>query len=78
MKLNSDKSSQSREDSTSFFENINKLVWTVDDVAKELNCSIRHVRKLVSKNRIPYFKVGRLVRFSPLKISVWLQNGGTR
>lgn len=68
----------SNEKSASFFEINNKLVWTVDDVAKELNCSTRHIRKLVSRNRIPFFKVGRLVRFSPFKISAWLQNGGTK
>ena len=56
----------------------NKLVWTVADVAKELNCSARHVRKMVSDDSIPYCKVGRLVRFSPQRISEWLQKGGTR
>jgi excisionase family DNA binding protein len=61
------------------FENgIVKLVWTVDDVANELKCSVRHIRKLVSEDRIPFFKVGRLVRFSPLRLREWLQKGGTR
>jgi excisionase family DNA binding protein len=59
-----------------FFEN--KLVWTVSDVARELGCSTRHIRKMVSDDNIPYCKVGRLVRFSPLRISEWLRNGGTR
>jgi excisionase family DNA binding protein len=56
----------------------NKLVWTVDDVASELKCSRRHVRQLVSEDRIPYSKIGRLVRFSPLRLSEWLRKGGTR
>lgn len=56
----------------------NKLVWTVSDVARELNCSPRHVRQLVSEDKIPYAKIGRLVRFSPLKILKWLHQGGTR
>ncbi len=73
MKLNSEKSN---ENSTQFFEI--KLVWTVADVARELDCSARHVRKLVSNDCIPYCKVGRLVRFSPLRISEWLLKGGTR
>jgi excisionase family DNA binding protein len=55
-----------------------KLVWSVEDVAKELSVSVRHVYKLISENKIPYAKVGRLVRFSPVKISEWLQKGGTR
>jgi len=55
-----------------------KLVWSVHDVARELSVSVRHVRKLISSNQIPYSKVGRLVRFSPVKITEWLQKGGTR
>ncbi len=61
-----------------FDNGIVKLVWTVDDVANELKCSVRHIRKLVSEDRIPFFKVGRLVRFSPLRLREWLQKGGTR
>jgi len=64
------------EKSPTLFEN--KLVWTVHDVARELGCSPRHVRKLVSVDKIPYCKVGRLVRFSPLRLSEWLRKGGTR
>ena len=55
-----------------------KLVWSVEDVARELSVSVRHVYKLMSENQIPYCKVGRLVRFSPVKIAEWLQKGGTR
>ncbi len=55
-----------------------KLVWSVDDVARELSVSVRHVYKLMSGNKIPYSKVGRSVRFSPVKIAEWLQKGGTR
>ena len=55
-----------------------KLVWSVEDVAKELSISVRHVYRLISEDKIPYSKVGRLVRFSPMKIAEWLQKGGTR
>ena len=55
-----------------------KLVWSVEDVARELSVSVRHVYKLMSCNKIPYSKVGRSVRFSPVKIAEWLQKGGTR
>jgi excisionase family DNA binding protein len=61
-----------------FDNNIVKLVWTADDVARELQCSMRHVRKLVSEDKIPFFKIGRLVRFSPQRIREWLLKGGTR
>ena len=61
--------------SPSVFE---KLSWTVEDVARELKVSQRHIYKLISESRIPYFKLGRLVRFSPVRVSEWLQKGGTR
>lgn len=56
----------------------NKLVWTAEDVARELNVSLRYVYKLISNDRIPYSKVGRLVRFSPVRVIEWLNKGGTR
>ncbi len=56
----------------------NQFVWTVEDAAKELQCSVRHIRSLVSDGRIPYGKVGRLVRFSPPRVREWLSKGGTR
>ena len=62
-------------DDSLFFDN---LVWTIKDVAKELNCSIRLVQKLVAEDKIPYAKVGRLVRFSRLRIYDWLTKGGSR
>jgi excisionase family DNA binding protein len=32
----------------------------------------RFVRRLVDERRIPYLKVGRLVRFDPVDIDRWL------
>jgi excisionase family DNA binding protein len=55
-----------------------KLVWSVNDLAKELKISTRQIYRLVSDDEIPYCKVGRLVRFLPVKISEWLQKGGSR
>ena len=54
-----------------------KVAWSVEDVARELKVSIRHIYKLISCGKIPYCKVGRLVRFSPVRICEWLQKGGT-
>jgi len=34
--------------------------------------SIRHVRRLVAERRLPYLKVGWLVRFDPAEIAAWL------
>ena len=34
--------------------------------------SIRHIRRLVAERRVPYLKVGWLVRFDPTEITAWL------
>lgn len=54
------------------------FVWTTEDVARELKVSIRHVYRLTSENKIPFAKIGRLVRFSPDQIVEWLKKGGTK
>ena len=41
-------------------------------VATRLSLSERHVRRLVEERRIPYLKVGRLLRFDPGEIAEWL------
>lgn len=33
----------------------------------------RTLRNMVSKKRIPYYKLGKSVRFSPSKIEAWLE-----
>lgn len=41
-------------------------------VADLLGVDIRHIRRLVHENRIPYLKWGHLVRFDPNDIQAWL------
>jgi excisionase family DNA binding protein len=48
---------------------------TIDQLAQRLGITVRHVRRLVAEKRVPYYKVGRLVRFDPAEITTWL---GTR
>ena len=61
--------------SRAFFD---KVVWTIKDVCFALQCSERHIRELVSVDKIPYVKVGRLVRFYRDDVLEWLKKGGTR
>ncbi|MHB1535493.1 MAG: helix-turn-helix domain-containing protein [Acidimicrobiales bacterium] len=42
------------------------------DLAARLNDSVRHLRRLVHEDRIPYVKVGHFVRFDPDEIRQWL------
>jgi len=45
----------------------------VDELAVYLGTSVRHIRRLVAKRRVPFFKVGYFVRFRPDEIDVWLE-----
>ncbi len=45
----------------------------IDQLAQRLGITVRHVRRLVADKRVPYYKVGRLVRFDPAEITQWLQ-----
>jgi excisionase family DNA binding protein len=66
------------ESASSEKDRFHAFCWTAEDVARELKCSKRMVVKLVHLDRIPYAKVGRLVRFCPARIKEWLAQGGTR
>jgi excisionase family DNA binding protein len=46
---------------------------TIDQLAERLGTSVRHVRRLVAERRVPYVKVGRLVRFDPEAVKSWLE-----
>jgi excisionase family DNA binding protein len=37
--------------------------------AGRLGITVRHVRRLIAEKRVPYLKVGRLVRFDPGEIA---------
>ena len=47
---------------------------SIEDVAKHLGVSVRHVRRLVFERRIPYVKWGHLVRFDIDDVNDWLAN----
>jgi excisionase family DNA binding protein len=46
---------------------------TMDELAERLAVTQRHVRRLVAEKRVPYLKVGRLIRFDPAQIAAWLE-----
>lgn len=45
---------------------------TIGEVAARLGVQIRHIRRLVHEERIPYIKWGRLLRFDPAEIERWI------
>ena len=45
----------------------------VAGTAAHLSTSERHVRELIYRKELPYFKVGRLVRVDSDELDAWLQ-----
>jgi excisionase family DNA binding protein len=43
-------------------------------LADHLGVTPRYVRRLIAEERIPYLKLGRLVRFDPDEIAEWLES----
>ncbi|WP_390621881.1 helix-turn-helix transcriptional regulator [Crateriforma conspicua] len=49
---------------------------SVDEVAEELNCSTRHVRRLYDAGRMPKpIRLGTLVRWPRGEIESWIADG---
>jgi excisionase family DNA binding protein len=44
------------------------------EVADWLHTSVRHLRRLVDEDRIPYLKVGHYIRFDRDKVREWLED----
>jgi excisionase family DNA binding protein len=43
-----------------------------EQLANWLNDSVRHLRRLVHEERIPYIKLGHFIRFDPAAVTEWL------
>jgi excisionase family DNA binding protein len=44
----------------------------INGVAERCGVRVRFIRRLVAERRIPYIKLGHLLRFDPDEISAWL------
>jgi excisionase family DNA binding protein len=51
--------------------NIPQLL-TIDQLAERLGVTERYIRRLVAERRVPYRKLGKLVRFADHEIAEWL------
>jgi len=50
-----------------------ETLWTNEDVAKFFRCTVRHVQNL-QKGGLPYFHLGRLVRFDPEEVRLFVRS----
>jgi excisionase family DNA binding protein len=46
--------------------------------AERLGVTVRYVRRLVAERRIPYVKLGHLVRFDPIELEAWIDAARVR
>lgn len=63
-----------------FFKNQiveDETLLTKKEIAHFLNVSIKMIDKKVHLNEIPYFKIGKLVRFSKSKILAWAEENNS-
>ncbi|HET7489180.1 MAG TPA: helix-turn-helix domain-containing protein [Acidimicrobiales bacterium] len=47
-------------------------------VADRLGVNHRYVRRLVAEQRIPYVKLGHLLRFDPVELEAWVDRARRR
>jgi excisionase family DNA binding protein len=51
-------------------------LWTIDDFARRLKCSTRHLRRLVDAGRAPApIRLGALLRFNSSIAEKWIADG---
>ncbi len=54
-------------------EGADKRLCDVAQVASMLEVTESFVRRLVARQEIPFFKIGKFIRFDPEEIWVWVQ-----
>lgn len=50
-----------------------EALMTVAEVSEYLACSVSMVRRLAQRSEIPYYRLGRLLRFRRSDVDAWLQ-----
>ncbi len=53
---------------------MNKLLINVKQLSESTGLSVFTLYSWINQKRIPYVKVGRLVRFDPKKIEKWIED----
>jgi len=62
-----------RSDKERFRDQSPRLLLTVPELAKQLGVSVHTVYSWVAQRRLPFLKVGRLLRFDACAIDAWLR-----
>jgi len=59
-------------------ENMNKKFLNIKDLSEYLGVTINTLYAWVNQRKIPYLKMGRLVRFDREKIEEWVESKGVK
>ena len=71
----SPESSRSRPDVGVKTANLPSALLSISEAATRLGVTERYIRRLVYERRVPFYKVGRLVRFRESDLDEWLEAG---
>jgi len=55
-----------------------KPMWKINDVSLRTNLRESTIRYLIYRNKIPFFRLGRAIRFEPEKIESWIKQQEAR
>ena len=44
----------------------------INELADRFGVQVRYIRRLVAERRIPYIKLGHLLRFDPAEVEAWI------
>ena len=50
-----------------------KGAWTIAELSELLGCSTAKLYDLVDAGNIPFFRLGRMIRFDPTETAAWLE-----
>ena len=51
-------------------------LWDLNTLCANTHIKLETIRKFIFQKRIPFVKIGKLVRFRPGEIECWINNGG--
>jgi excisionase family DNA binding protein len=58
---------------TSVRKEVKKSLWSVDEVRQYLNIKKSTVYALAQSGSIPFYRLGRLIRFKPDDVQAWVE-----
>jgi excisionase family DNA binding protein len=55
---------------------VQKTLYSIKEIADYLGISKGTLYKMTKQNKIPFYKVGKLIKFDRSEINAWVSNNG--